>query len=144
LHTVKIKRLPPDWRIERPLRSFLRAAVIISLLFCLATAFADVPNHWVFLVAGLGYSLFLAFVSIGICILPHRTRARVFALMFGVQTCCLLVGAAIFAVAYYAHRLPSLPTSSVVFPLVLVLAVLVVFASRGWYLHITRAVDRNA
>jgi len=141
---VKIKWFNSDWQIERPLHLFLRAAAILCFLFCLATPFVDVPNRWLFLIGGFGYSFFLAFVSIGVCILPHRTRARILVVMFAVQTFCVLVSAAIFAVIYYLHRLRPLPTSSVVSALILVLAVLVVFAARGWYLHVIDAFNRNS
>ncbi|HEV7402065.1 MAG TPA: hypothetical protein VGO11_04030 [Chthoniobacteraceae bacterium] len=139
-----MKFLNPSWELKHPLRATLRAVGVLAALFCLAAPFADVPNHWVFALAGIGYSAFLCFLSAGVCLLPHPIRARVVRATICVQSGCMLLALAFVAFLLHARRVPALPTTALISVICFLLAVLVGFAVRGWQLHFSRRPKPNA
>jgi hypothetical protein len=72
--------MPPNrtLHIERPIRAFGLGFAGLSLLFCVATPFADASlNRELFFFAGVAYSAVLLFVVIGCMLLPPAIRTRV-------------------------------------------------------------------
>jgi hypothetical protein len=127
--------LDSPWQIKHPLRSALRAALGLSTLCCLAAPFADVPNGWVFALAGVGYSALLSFMTVGLCILPQHVRTPVLRGALIVQHAFFALSVAFVAYLYYSRHLPSLPYPAVIALPGLFLAGLAGFSARGWHLY---------
>jgi peptidoglycan/LPS O-acetylase OafA/YrhL len=125
-------------------RDTLRAVAALAALSCLAAPFADGPNHWMFALAGLGYSAFLCFMSAGVCLLPQQIRARVVRTTICVQSACLLLVLAFVGFLLHFQRVPTLPMMLVTSVIGVLLAVLTAFAGRGWHLHFSRRLKPSA
>jgi len=137
---MKIKHLDPEWKVERPVRAGLIGFGLLSALFALAAPFTEAPvGHLKFLFCGIGYSAALAFLSIGVSVLPSPWRRRVFFGMMMIPAFGVLVGISIMAIAYFGYPMTILGT--VLHPLMwfmgFVIAVVVVLAIFGWYCHLS-------
>ncbi len=112
----------------------------LALMFCAATPFMhDIPSRWSFFFSGLGYSAFLAFFAIGLSLLPHPIRPRVFMALFAVQVMGLFLIAAIFCILHDQRPLSliSVLTPPALWALYPFGAAMIGFAGYGWYLHLT-------
>ena len=137
---MKLKHLDPEWKVERPVRAGLIGVGLLSALFALAAPFTEAPvGHLSFLLCGIGYLAALAFLSIGISILPFPWRRRVFIGMMMMPVIGVLVGISIIAMAYFGYPLAILGV--VLHPLMwlmgFVIAVIVILAIFGWYCYLS-------
>ena len=141
------KRFNSDWQPKRPFRALGFTFAPLALLFCIATPFMhDIPSRWLFFFGGLGYSAFLAFLSIGLCLLPRSLRPRVFMALFAAQSLAVLLVAAMFCIARF--RLPfsliSILTRPTLWTLYPFGAAMLGFACYGWYFHLTHDATKVA
>ncbi len=137
---MKLKYLDPEWKVERPVRAGLIGFGLLSALFALAAPFTEAPvGHLYFLLCGIGYSAALAFLSVGISILPFPWRRRVSIGMMMIPAFGILVLISIMAIAYFGYPLAILGV--VLHPLMwlmgLVIAMIVVLGIIGWYCHLS-------
>lgn len=140
MHPVIMKRFNFDWQPKRPFRALVLTFAVLALLFCIATPFMpDRHSRWLFLFAGLGYSAFLAFFTIGLCLLPRPIRSRVFTALFSVQAFAVFITAAIFCIAHFQLPLSliTLLTRSALWVLYPFGIAMLGFACYGWYFHLT-------
>lgn len=137
---MKLKHLDPEWKVKRPVRAAVICFSVLAALFAIFSAFAEVPvSRMSFFLCGLGYSAVLAFLSIGLSVLPFPWRRRVFIGMMMIPIFGVLVGLSIMATAYFGYPLAIL---GVVLPplmwfLGFVIVGIVVLASFGWYWRIS-------
>ena len=123
-------------RPRHPGRWVSHTILVLAALFAVATPFADVPNRWLFFIGGIGYSAFLAVLSVGIALLHEPLRSRILRAGLCVQLLCLLA-CGVFLLLLRAGHLCFPPFAPVTVVLVSVLAMLIAFASLGWYQYFT-------
>jgi hypothetical protein len=136
---VRKKHFKTNWQVDHPLRAFGRGFAALSLLFCVTTPFVnDLPSRWLFLFGGFGYSAFLSFFAIGICLLPLSVRTRVFTFLFTLQALCFAVG---ITILFLARSGALAVIRSMLTPSLWALGVagvgLLAFAFYGWYFRLT-------
>jgi uncharacterized membrane protein len=92
-----------------------------------------------FFLCGIGYSAALAFLSVGLSVLPFSWRRPVSIGMMMMPVFGVLVGLSIMATAYIGHQLTILGV--VLLPLMwitgFVIAAVVSLAIFGWYCHLS-------
>lgn len=86
----------PHWRLEHPVRRFWIIVATMSAISAAVSSRVAGADHWLPIAKGIAYSLFLGFVSIGLCLLPFRLRRRaIYGSVVGLVSgpiLCLLIG----------------------------------------------------
>jgi hypothetical protein len=126
----------PNWRLQHPVQRFWIMVALMSATSAAVSWMAPQPDHWLGLAKGIAYSLFLGFVSIGLCLLPFRLRRRaiygsVVGLVCGPISCLL--------VALLAWKMQLKTLEILVRPLFWLVCVVIAtgfgMAAYGWWCH---------
>lgn len=106
---------------------------------------SDLPSRWLFLFGGFGYSAFLSFFAVGMCLLPLNVRFRVLASLLAVQALCFAVSIAVLFMARTGALglLRSILAPSL-WALGIVGAGFLAFAFYGWYFRLANDTTKVA
>jgi hypothetical protein len=129
-----------QWRPKRPLQAALKIALVLCLLFAVATPFEDVSYRWLFMFAGFAYSAVLSFLTVGVSLLPDGERSRICVCAIWAYPAWVLITASELGYRWYFPGLPGIPSHVIYYGIGLLMAGFVAVAARGWYLYLSRRV----